>query len=71
MGAIPQKTNLNSQLNYALNWSTEGLIEQYSKAVTVIENGKKMKKPPLQDYEIITLFNKKYEAFNTSGELDL
>ena len=67
VGALPQKKHPESQLNYAHIWSLEGLIEEYSKPATVIENGKKTQKNSLENHETVKLLNTTFEAFNTSG----
>lgn len=64
-GALPQK--LTNTLGYTLNWSTEGLINEYINPASVLFNGKKTIVDSLTDEEPLTIRCVKYEAFHTSG----
>ena len=65
VGALP--INISSPLQYALTWSTEGLVNEYVKPCLAIENYKTMTLAPLEDLETIKIDGLSYEAFNTSG----
>ncbi|MBB70780.1 MAG: saccharopine dehydrogenase [Legionellales bacterium] len=65
VGALP--INSNNILQYCLNWSTEGLINEYNNPCHAIENGKDVLLQPLEGLESIQLDGTLYEAFNTSG----
>lgn len=65
VGALPQNTE--HPLYYALTWSTEGLINQYSNPCRVIDEGSIHDVPPLTDLETVILDGIVYEAFHTSG----
>jgi lysine 6-dehydrogenase len=58
----------SGRLNYALMFSVEGLINEYSEPCTVLRNGKLLLTNPMEDLETITFpYIGKLEAFNTSG----
>ena len=65
VGALP--VNISNALQYALTWSTEGLINEYVKPCIAIENGQLNTLKPLEDLETIKIDGLSYEAFNTSG----
>ena len=67
VGALP--LNTSNALQYALTWSTEGLINEYGNPCHAIENGKTVILPPLESLETISIDGLRYEAFNTSGGL--
>ncbi|ABK89852.1 saccharopine dehydrogenase NADP-binding domain-containing protein [Francisella tularensis subsp. novicida] len=65
VGALP--LNVSNTLQYALTWSTEGLINEYAKPCEGIVDGEKRTLAPLADIEEIKINGLTYEAFNTSG----
>ncbi len=65
VGALPQTSS--HALKYALTWSTDGLINEYSNPCLSIENGELIQHPALEGVESIQLDGIQYEAFNTSG----
>lgn len=65
VGALP--TNTSNGLQYALTWSTEGLINEYGNSCQGIDNGEVVQLMPLDDLEEIQIDGSIYEAFNTSG----
>lgn len=67
VGALPVYPN--NALKYALTWSTEGMINQYSNICYGIVNGKEVPLQPLEGLETIQIDGLLYEAFNTSGGL--
>lgn len=67
VGALPQFSNHG--LKYALNWSTEGLINEYDNPCEIIKNGEIQTMPALESLESIEISGKQYEAFSTSGGL--
>lgn len=67
VGALP--VNSNNSLQYALTWSTDGLINEYGNLCQAIVNGELMWVRPLEGLEAIQLDGVQYEAFNTSGGL--
>jgi saccharopine dehydrogenase (NAD+, L-lysine-forming) len=67
VGALPQHPA--GQLGYAVNWSPEGLIRQYTTVCDVLVNGRCHKVPALSDPEILRIGGVTYEAFTTSGGL--
>lgn len=64
-GALPQE--ITNSLGYTLNWSTEGLINEYGNACRIIENGQLKTAPGLSGLEELTISNTAFEAFFTSG----
>lgn len=64
-GALPQD-NRNA-LGYALNWSTDGLINEYGNPCRILKNGAINEVPGLSSLEDLTLFDSPFEAFCTSG----
>jgi saccharopine dehydrogenase-like NADP-dependent oxidoreductase len=67
VGALPQQSS--NALNYALTWSTDGVINEYGNPCHAIENGKEVMVAALSGLEFATLDGLDYEAFNTSGGL--
>lgn len=67
VGALPQYPN--NSLDYALTWSTDGLINEYGNLCRAIENGKIVTLAPLHGLEHVQIDGMCYEAFNTSGGL--
>jgi len=65
VGALP--LNISNTLQYALTWSTDGLINEYGNLCQAIENSKEVKLFPLDDIEDVKIDGLTYEAFNTSG----
>lgn len=65
VGALP--VNVSHPLQYALTWSTEGLINEYVKPCEAICNYQNVTLEPLADLETIKIDGLTYEAFNTSG----
>jgi saccharopine dehydrogenase-like NADP-dependent oxidoreductase len=67
VGALPQ--HASNALQYALTWSTEGLINEYGNTCYGIEKGRIVEMRPLERLENSQLDGLSYEAFNTSGGL--
>jgi len=67
VGALPQHPN--NVLQYSLNWSTDGIINEYGNLCKAIVGGDEVDVLPLEGLEQITIDGKLYEAFNTSGGL--
>jgi len=65
VGALP--VNISNALQYALTWSTDGLINEYGNFCKGILDGKEINLMPLDDLEEIKIDGLTYEAFNTSG----
>lgn len=65
VGGLP--VNVSNALNYALTWSTEGLINEYTNPCQAIQDGKEVSLTALEGLEEIKLNGVTYEAFNTSG----
>ncbi len=65
VGALP--VNISNPLQYALTWSTAGLINEYVKPCVAIEDYELSTLKPLEDLETIKIDGLTYEAFNTSG----
>ena len=57
------------QLGYAVNWSPEGLIRQYTTLCDVLVHGTRHQVPALSNPEILRIGGVTYEAFTTSGGL--
>ena len=66
-GALPQYSS--NALQYALTWSTEGLINEYANVSYGIEQSKATEFEPLQGLEAVQIDGLSYEAFHTSGGL--
>lgn len=67
VGALPQQAS--NALNYALTWSTDGIINEYGNLCEAIEGGKEVAVAALEGLETLALDGQTYEAFNTSGGL--
>ncbi len=67
VGALPQHPR--GKLGYALNWSPEGVINEYINDCEVIRNGAPQMVPALEGLEIILVHGLVLEAFTTSGGL--
>tara|TARA_R110002110_G_scaffold12493_1_gene59202 strand:+ start:2059 stop:3147 length:1089 start_codon:yes stop_codon:yes gene_type:complete len=65
VGALP--ANPNNILKYSLNWSTEGLINEYGNTCYGISAGVEVDLQPLEGLETLQIDGLLYEAFNTSG----
>ncbi len=66
-GGLPQEAN--NALQYALTWSTDGLINEYIKPCHVIREQQRVLLPALEDIETVDIDGMVYEAFNTAGGL--
>ena len=67
VGALPQHPN--NVLKYSLNWSIDGIINEYGNMCRSIVNGEEVDVMPLEGLEQIEIDGTRYEAFNTSGGL--
>lgn len=67
VGALPQHPN--NVLKYSLNWSIDGIINEYGNMCRSIVNGEEVDVLPLEGLEQIEIDGTRYEAFNTSGGL--
>lgn len=67
VGALPQHPR--GKLGYALNWSPEGVINEYINDCDVIRNGQQQSVPALEGLETILVHGLILEAFTTSGGL--
>jgi len=68
VGALPQQ--VSNAFNYALTWSTNGLVNEYGNPCEAIVNGKYVDNlQPLEGVEKLLIDGVEYEAFNTSGGL--
>jgi saccharopine dehydrogenase-like NADP-dependent oxidoreductase len=67
VGALPQSSH--HPLAYALNWSVNGLINEYIQPCLAIEQGKLQEVPGLSGLEQLFLGGSEYELFHTSGGL--
>jgi saccharopine dehydrogenase-like NADP-dependent oxidoreductase len=67
VGALPQHTS--NALQYALTWSTDGLINEYANKGLAIAEGQETEVLPLDGLEHLDFEGDLYEAFNTSGGL--
>lgn len=65
VGALPQR--VNNSLQYALTWSTDGLINEYGNQCHAVIDGEDVIVRPLEGLESIQIDGMCYEAFNTSG----
>lgn len=65
VGALP--IHISNPLQYALTWSTEGLVNEYVKPCLAIEDYNTVALAPLDHLETIKIDGLSYEAFNTSG----
>jgi saccharopine dehydrogenase-like NADP-dependent oxidoreductase len=67
VGALPQHPR--GKLGYALNWSPEGVINEYINDCEVIRNGRAQMVPALEGLEMILINGLMLESFTTSGGL--
>lgn len=67
VGALPQHPK--GALGYAINWSAEGVVNEYLNDCEVISEGKVKSVPAMQNLETIVIDGMKLEAFTTSGGL--
>ncbi|GAB4521900.1 MAG: saccharopine dehydrogenase family protein [Parvularculaceae bacterium] len=67
VGALPRYPN--NALGYNLNWSVDGVINEYIEPCDVVSDGVLRKAPALEELEKISIDGVEYEAFNTSGGL--
>jgi len=67
VGALPQ--NPSGKLSYAVNWSVEGLVNEYIEDCDIIKEGKPQKIASLGLLEPLRINGSEYEAFTTSGGL--
>ena len=67
VGALPQ--NPSGKLGYAVNWSIEGLVNEYIEECDIIKEGKIQKVSPMTMLETLRIDGTEYEAFTTSGGL--
>lgn len=67
VGALPQHPR--GKLGYALNWSPEGVINEYINDCEVLRDGKPQMVPALEGLETILVHGLVLEAFTTSGGL--
>ncbi|MCF6765685.1 saccharopine dehydrogenase NADP-binding domain-containing protein [Thiotrichales bacterium 19S3-7] len=65
VGALP--LNVSNPLQYALTWSTDGVINEYGNPCEILANGEKTLIDALEGLEEIQLDGLTYEAFYTSG----
>ena len=66
-GALPR--HASNALQYALTWSTDGLINEYGNICHGIEQGKPAEFKPLKGLEQVQIDGLNYESFHTSGGL--
>ena len=69
VGSLP--LNVSNAIQYCLTWSTDGLINEYSNLCPVLQDGRVVMVPPLEDIEEIKLDGLTYEAFHTSCGIGL
>ncbi|MES2353413.1 MAG: saccharopine dehydrogenase C-terminal domain-containing protein [Pseudomonadota bacterium] len=67
VGALPMHPR--GKLGYALNWSPEGVINEYINDCEVIRMGERQMVPALEGLEIILVNGLVMESFTTSGGL--
>lgn len=67
VGALPQHPK--GTMGYAINWSAEGVVNEYLNDCEIISSGKIKAVPAMQDLETILINGIKFEAFTTSGGL--
>jgi saccharopine dehydrogenase-like NADP-dependent oxidoreductase len=65
VGALP--LNVSNPLQYALNWSVDGIINEYGNGCEILREGEKEIVPALEGLQEIKLDGITYEAFYTSG----
>lgn len=67
VGALPRTPQ--GLLGYAVNWSAEGIVNEYLNDAEVIREGVKKTVPSLQELETVIINGIRLEAFITSGGL--
>lgn len=67
VGALPRAPH--GLLGYAVNWSAEGIVNEYLNDAEVIRHGHKKVVPSLQELETVIINGIRLEAFITSGGL--
>ncbi len=67
VGALP--SHASNALQYALTWSTDGLINEYGNLCYGVVDGTVTAFSPLEKLEEIEIDGQRYEAFTTSGGL--
>ncbi|MFN8016025.1 MAG: saccharopine dehydrogenase C-terminal domain-containing protein [Acidimicrobiia bacterium] len=67
VGALPRAPH--GLLGYAVNWSAEGIVNEYLNDAHVIRHGQKKTVPSLQELEKVIINGIELEAFITSGGL--
>jgi saccharopine dehydrogenase (NAD+, L-lysine-forming) len=67
VGALPQHPS--GLLGYAINWSAEGVVNEYLNDCEVIRGGKRDRVPAMQSVETVVIDGVQLEAFSTSGGL--
>jgi saccharopine dehydrogenase-like NADP-dependent oxidoreductase len=67
VGALPRAPH--GRLGYAVNWSAEGIVNEYLNDAEVIRGGEKKVVPSLQELEKVIINGIELEAFITSGGL--
>lgn len=67
VGALP--VTPSNVLQYALTWSTDGLINEYGNPCLAIVNGRLVELQPLEGLESVVIDGTVYECFNTAGGL--
>ncbi len=67
VGALPQYPT--NSLGYNLNWSTDGLLNEYVRPCEVLLDGRPTFVEPLGSLEKLWIDGTAYEAFSTSGGL--
>jgi len=67
VGGLPINSNINP-LKYTLNWSIDGLVNEYIEDCNILSCGEIKTKPGMSGLEAVNTKNLGYlEAFNTSG----
>lgn len=64
-GALPAHSS--NALQYSLNWSTDGLINEYGNPCQAVVDGEEQQLAPLENLEELQIDGATYEVFNTSG----
>jgi saccharopine dehydrogenase (NAD+, L-lysine-forming) len=67
VGALPKHPR--GKLGYAMNWSPEGVINEYINDCEVIRFGRRQMVPALEGYEVVVIDGVQLEAATTSGGL--
>jgi saccharopine dehydrogenase-like NADP-dependent oxidoreductase len=66
VGALPLSPP-DTHLKYAINWSTEGLVNEYVKTPYGLRDGQQVALVPMGDLVTVLAHDRLGEAFNTSG----